>query len=145
MPNSPQVAPTTPVFDVPLTVNSPRMFRNSSGAVTEFPPFSLGGIVRNSFTGQQYASGRYVVRGSTRTITSIDVTLSDLDSAGVNSGPMFQVYRSGSIVYSSPRITANLVTLTPSPFTLADGQVVWIQLNNQGNGDATNLTVTLRY
>jgi hypothetical protein len=113
-------------------------------AVGELPPFVFGGVVRNAFTLNNMATGKYVVDGG-GTIARVDVTLGDLDTAGVNSGPRFiiKTERQGT-VFASPRITTNLWS-TASNLVFLDRDVVWAEILDHGRGDSVNLTVMLRF
>lgn len=110
--------------------------------LVELPPFSFAGLIRNLFADDMRTTG--YVPTEDFIVDEIVVTLADLDSAGTGTGPIFKVWENGVAQYTSPRITANLTTLTPTPFTLNEGNRVWCTISDDGLGDAIGLGIHLR-
>lgn len=115
----------------------------TSNLVAELPPLSFGGLIRNNFV-DDMSSLIYPIEG-TGTVNTIDVTLKNLDSAGINTGPTFKIWVDGVGVYTSPRITTNYIRLTGMALTLVSGSQVYATINDDGIGDAIGLTIVMRY
>lgn len=113
----------------------------SGGGLAEMPPFSFGGLVRNQFS-NPLRSGVYIPTDDIN-IGRIDWSLVEVDESGSGQGPIFKLMVEGVAEYTSTRCIAEDggadVTIS-----IATGDRVWVQVDDDGRGSAVGLTVMAR-
>lgn len=111
------------------------------GGFVEIPAFSFGGVVRKAFN-QNIFTGQWPCPIDGMLIDFAAVTLAVLSSD--NDGPTFEVYVNDVAVYQSPPIEQNYIELPVTPVQLSKDDLVHVEVNDEGDGNAIGLTVLLR-
>jgi hypothetical protein len=108
------------------------------GAYVEIPPFSIGGLIRNSFGTVKLRTNSYVM--------PVDFTSKNLSATLVNlsgAGPRFRLYHNEASFYVSPVMTSHALNVAVD-FTFAAGDTLYMEVDDDGGGFNAGLSVMLR-
>lgn len=132
-----------PIFDPAPVRGQKRIYRTGGGAggLAELPPFSFGGIIRNSFTASNLRTNVYPVANEIQ-VDEVVVTLTQL---ATGTGPTVRILKNGVVQFTSNPTNAGVMTYTGLAFgSFEAGSLIHCDISDDGSGDAVGLTVMMR-
>lgn len=108
------------------------------GAYVEIPPFSFGGLIRNSFGTVNMRSNTYTMPVDF-TSTTMSITLANAAEEGI----VFDLYQNDVVAYTSPTITAD-IKIEDLDLEFLTDDALYVEITEDGSGFNAGLSVMLR-